>query len=98
MNAGVGGSFNDGFGVSGGVAVGNPFNSQILVPVIMGLGLLSLFNIVLTIITPLFNKPAEEEEEGEEDARRMGRGVTLAEMTQIADKVYQAVQKYQEMQ
>ncbi len=96
MNAGVGGNFNDGFGVSGGVAVGNPLNNSFLVPVIMGLGLLSLFNIILTVVTPLFNK--DDGEEAEEEERRFGRGLSLDEVTQIADKVYQAVQKFQQMQ
>jgi hypothetical protein len=56
VNAGVGvGDFG---GFNGGVQVGNPFSSHLLGTIIFGLGMLAFINLVVTLITPLLNKPS----------------------------------------
>eukprot|EP00095_Tigriopus_kingsejongensis_P008192 maker-scaffold895_size84271-snap-gene-0.27 protein:Tk08192 transcript:maker-scaffold895_size84271-snap-gene-0.27-mRNA-1 annotation:"membrane protein" len=101
FNAGVGA--DNGLGVNGGFQVGNPLNSNILVPVVVGLGLLSFFNILLTIFTPLFSKkPAADKSDTAAPtaattppadpaaSARMSRN-----MMYLANNVLEAIQKYQ---
>eukprot|EP00094_Tigriopus_californicus_P009035 TCALIF_08709-PA protein Name:"Protein of unknown function" AED:0.44 eAED:0.44 QI:0/0/0.5/0.5/1/1/2/119/126 len=93
FNAGVG--VDNGLGVNGGFQVGNPLNSNILVPVIIGLGLLSFFNIVLTVLTPLFSKTSKSDTDAAEtpatpaDAARMSRN-----MMYMANNVMEAIEKF----
>ena len=77
-NVGVGGSFNDGFGVGGGVSVGNPLNDGFLMTVVVGLGLLSLANIAATFIVPLFTAPAADDDEEERSGRYRNKAFAVA--------------------
>ena len=68
--------------------MGNPLNDGFLMPVIIGLGLLSLFNIVLTIITPLLKKPEETKPKDAAETARQQRNVI-----ELASNVMEAIQK-----
>ena len=81
----------DHFGVGGNVQVGNPLNNNFLMPVIIGLGLLSLFNIALTVLTPLLKKAGAEDndnkEENKDEKARQQRNIV-----ELASNVMEAIQ------
>ena len=86
----------DGLGVNGNFQVGNPLNNNLLFPIIVGLGLLSLFNIVLTIVTPFLTKGMDKEDEAPADEPAAGRSVRGARnIMNLANNVLEAVQKLQ---
>ena len=92
VNAGFGAG--DSFNGNAGFQVGNPLQSNFLFPVIIGLGLLSLFNVVLTIITPLLTKkPADDS--GDDNAGD-DTGARSQRMLEMANMVMEAVQKLRE--
>ena len=93
VNAGFGAG--DAFGVNAGVQVGNPLQSNFLFPIIIGLGLLSLFNIVLTIITPLLNKKDDAAAAPADDADAAARGFNNMDLAIMANNVMEAIEKFQ---
>ena len=96
VNAGFGAG--DAFGVNGGVHVGNPLQSNFLFPIIIGLWLLSLFNIVLTIITPLLNKKDEAAAADDADPADAARGFNNMDLAIMANNVMEAIEKFQKQQ
>ncbi len=81
---------DNGLGFNGGIQVGNPLNSNLLFPVIVGLGLLSLFNIVLTVVVPLLSP---DDTADDTPTERAHRGLKMVE---LAQEVYSAIQNMQQ--
>ena len=100
VNAGFG-TGDSSFGVNGGFQVGNPLNNNLLFPVIVGLGLLSLFNIVLTVITPLLSGNSSDDSDdtaAEKSDHTNARSMRAMDVINMANTVYEAINKYSEQQ
>lgn len=93
MNAGFG-SPETGFGIGGGFQVGNPLQNDLLFPIIIGLGMLSLFNIVLTILTPLLSAfDDDDSSDDSSDSSDTRRNMRSMDMIHLASTVYEAIEK-----
>lgn len=74
-------------------APNNFLNSNLLTTVVIGLGLLSLINIVATVVTPWFSNLGSDEDDEEEDrvekGRRFQRNINL-----MADAVLNGIETF----
>ncbi len=88
-------------GFNAGVQVGNPFNNQLLTTMIFGLGMIAFFNLMVTLLVPLFSNlgssssSSKTNTEGNDVPRSLSLDWNTNDVIDMAKNVIGAVEKLQ---